>query len=144
MDHLAILNKKDKDWLQLILEGKKTIESRWYKNRRTPWNNIHQGDIVYLKKSGEPVTAKGIVDKVIQFEDLTEKMIKSIYDKYGEAIGRERQEFEKAVKDSKNKRYCILIFLKKVCKVSPFNINKKGFGMMSAWISVDDISKIRR
>jgi hypothetical protein len=27
--------------------------------------------------------------------------------------------------------------------VEPFNIDKSGFGMMSAWISLDDVNKIK-
>ena len=144
MDHLAILNKKDKDWLQLIIQGRKTIESRWYKSRRVPWDNIHQGDIVYFKDSGESVTAKATVDRVLQFEHLTDKVLKDIYNNYGEAIGIERHGFRKAIKDNRDKKYCILVFLKNVCSIAPFDIDKKGFGIMSAWISVEDISKIKR
>jgi hypothetical protein len=34
--------------------------------------------------------------------------------------------------------------LKKPQKIEPFEIDKSGFGTMSAWISVDDINKIRK
>lgn len=142
MDHLAILNKKQKDFLQLIIERKKTIESRWYKNKYAPWDNITENDTIYFKNSGEPVTAKATVNKVIQFENITEDIIKDIYKKYGKSIGVNGKHFHRASADKLKKRYCILIFLKNVIPIPPFNINKKGFGNMSAWITIDNIQKI--
>ncbi|MBI1972386.1 ASCH domain-containing protein, partial [Candidatus Woesearchaeota archaeon] len=44
MDHLAILKKK---WLEKILSGEKTIESRWYKQKITPYQKIAKGDTAY-------------------------------------------------------------------------------------------------
>ncbi|MBU2503845.1 MAG: hypothetical protein KJ879_02215, partial [Nanoarchaeota archaeon] len=41
------------------------------------------------------------------------------------------------------KNYCILVFFNKVEKVKPFNIDKTGFGTMSAWITVDNINKLK-
>jgi len=29
-------------------------------------------------------------------------------------------------------------------KIKPFNIDKTGFGAMSAWISVDDINQLKK
>jgi hypothetical protein len=42
----------------------------------------------------------------------------------------------------KDKKYCILIFLTSVKHIDPFKINKKGYGNMSAWISVKNIKEI--
>ena len=70
MEHVAIMRKS---WglTQKILSGKKKIESRWYKVKYAPWDRIKFGEIVYFKDSGEPVTIKTEVEKVIQFSDLT-------------------------------------------------------------------------
>ena len=57
MDHLAILAKK-RNLLPKIISGEKTIESRWYKFKKTPYNNISIGDTVYFKDSGEPANVK--------------------------------------------------------------------------------------
>ena len=136
MHHLAILSKKWK-LLDLILEGKKTIESRWYKFKRDPWDRIKKKDIIFFKNSGEPVTAKAEVSRVLQF-DLRNTSARTILDKYGKQI------CIKSSKGLENKNYCILIFLKNPQKITPFNINKKGFGLMAAWISVININKIRK
>jgi len=43
----------------------------------------------------------------------------------------------------KNKKYCILIYLKNPEKVEPFEINKAGFGAMSAWITIPSVDSIK-
>ena len=134
MHHLAILSKKP-NFLDLILKRKKTIESRWYQTKRTPYNNIKPGDTIFLKNSGEPVSAKASVSKVLQF-NLKQTKPKEIIKKYGKQIG---------IKYSKQleKNYCILIFIKNPHKIPKFNINKEGFGNMSAWITINNIKELR-
>lgn len=142
MEHLAIM-KKSWGLIPKILSGEKTIESRWYKNKYPPWNKIQEGELVYFKNSGEPVTLKAGIKKVIQISDLTPGKVQEILDKYAKADGimQEKNEFFKIFQ---NKNYCILIFLKNPQKIEPFEINKKGFGLMSAWISVDNINIIKK
>jgi len=134
-----------KSWglTQKILSGQKKIESRWYKVKYAPWNRIESGDIVYFKDSGEPVTIKAEVDKVIQFSDLTPEKVKEILYKYGQADGLGIDKISEFFEMFKNKKYCILIFLKNPQKIEPFEIDKSGFGAMSAWISVDDVNRIK-
>ena len=72
MEHVAIM-KKSWGLIGKIISGEKKIESRWYKSRRSPWGKIKQGDEVYFKDSGEPVSIKAKVAKVISFADLTPK-----------------------------------------------------------------------
>ncbi len=138
MEHIAILNKKLK-LLEKILSGKKIIESRWYKSKKTPYKNIQEGDIVYFKESGEPVSVKTFVKKVLFFDNLNEDKIKKILHVYGKGIGVDESDVQNVI----DKKYCTLIFLKDVKKINPFSINKKGYGLMSAWISVDNINKIK-
>lgn len=142
MDHLAIM-KKDWGFIQKILDGEKTIESRWYKTKRTPWGRIEKDDTVYFKNSGEPVTIKAIVSSVIEFEKLTLKKVKGILDKYWRELGISKEKLPDFYKRFKNKKYCILIFLKNPKKVTPFNINKKGFGAMTSWICIEDIKRLK-
>lgn len=138
MEHVAILSKSRKLLLKII-EGKKTIESRWYKFKKTPYNNINPDDIVYFKESGEPVTVKSKVEKVLFFEDLNSEKIKKVIEEYGGGICISIAYAEKL----KDKNFCALIFLKDVEKIKPFNINKKGYGVMAAWITLNSVNKIK-
>lgn len=133
MVHVAIM-KKSWGLVPKILSGEKTIESRWYKTKRAPWGKIFAGDTVYFKNSGEPVTV------VIEVEKVKEIFIDSGFRRNDIPAGLCAPEgFEKLVKD---KKFCILIYLKNPQKIKPFEINKKGFGAMSAWITTTDIKNI--
>ena len=143
MDHVAIL-KKSWDLSALILTGKKTIESRWYTTRRTPWNRINPGDTIYFKNTGEPVTLKAEVDKTLQSSDLTSKKVAELLKKYGKDIGLQKEQIPSFAAKNKHKKYCILIFLKNPQKIKPFDINKTGFGNMTAWLTLEHVDKIRR
>ena len=142
MDHVAIM-KKSWGLTQKILLGQKRIESRWYKSKHSPWGKIGKGDFVYFKDSGEPVSIKAEVEKVISFSDLTPEKVSQILDEYGNDDGIEKGKIKDFFELFKNKNYCLLIFLKNSEKVEPFEINKTGFGMMSAWLSVENIDRIK-
>lgn len=140
MDHVAIMRKS---WglTKKILSGEKKIESRWYLNKYKPWDSIKRGETVYFKDSGESVSIKAEVKKVIQFSGLTPLKVKDILKLYGKEDGIEN--IEEYYDRFKDKKYCLLVFLKEPKKIKPFQINKKGFGMMSAWLTIKSINKIK-
>lgn len=161
MDHVAIMCKS---WglLEKIITGEKTAESRWYKTPRPPWNKIKEGDTLWFKNTGEPVTVKARVTKVMQFDNLTPEKTREILEKYGEndlGVNHKYQipnnksqtstkllspKHQTEIDDYfKGKRYCVIAFFNQVEKVIPFNIDKTGFGAMSAWICVENIELIR-
>ncbi|MDD5569240.1 MAG: hypothetical protein PHG23_02395 [Candidatus Pacebacteria bacterium] len=142
MEHLAIM-KKSWGLTQKILAGRKKIESRWYKFKRKPWDAIKKGEVIYFKDSGEPVTMKARVSRVLQFSRLTPRKIKELLEEYGDDDGLEPKSIPKFTKLFGDKKYCLLIFLENPEKIKPFQIDKKGFGNMAAWISIDSINKIR-
>jgi ASC-1-like (ASCH) protein len=141
-DHVAIM-KKSWGLVPKIYSGKKKIESRWYKNKSAPWGKIKNGDVVYFKNSGEPVSVKTKVEKVISFSGLTPQKVRDILNKYGKEDGIEKDKIPDFFKLFKDKKYCLLIFLNNPKQIEPFEINKIGFGMMSAWLVVEKIDKIK-
>jgi len=143
MNHIAIM-KKSWGLTDKILSGEKKIESRWYETKRAPWGKIHAGETIYFKDSGEPISIKATISKVLQFEELTPERVRTLLGKYGRADGIEKSEENKFFRRFKNKKYCLLVFLKNPKKIKPFNIDKRGFGIMTAWISVPKIGKIRK
>ena len=136
--------KKSWGLTKKILTGQKRIESRWYSTRYPPFDRIKKGDVVYFKDSGEPVTIKAEVSGVIQFSGLTSQKVKAILEKYGTHDGIEKNELGKYYRMFRNKKHCILIFLEKPVSVKPFKVDKKGYGMMSSWISIENIDDIRK
>ena len=143
MHHLAVM-KKSWNFLEEIVSKEKTIESRWYKTKRNPWNKIYKKDSIYFKNSGECLTVKAEVESVLQFQDITPQQVKEILKKYGHNIGIKRNEIVKFTANLKDKKYCILIFLKNPTNIEPFEINKIGHGAMTAWICVENILELKK
>jgi len=143
MEHIAIM-KKSWGLTKKILLGEKKIESRWYMTKCAPWGKIKSGETIYFKDSGEPVTIKAEVEKVLQFPDLNEVKVREILEQYGGADGLGVKDIPKFLELFKHKKYCLLVFLKNPEKIQPFDIDKKGFGNMAAWITVEDIGKIKK
>ncbi len=140
MDHIAIMNKKVCS-IDDIVNGNKKIESRWYKNRIAPWNKINIGDRVFFKYSGENFTAKAKILKVLQFEKLDNEVFNKIIYMYTDSILLNNRKYDEYYK---SKNYCILVFLKDAQYIEkPFRISKKGFGISSAWLCVENINKIK-
>lgn len=81
--HLAILMPV---WIELILDGSKTIESRFTKIRCAPFRKVHAGDTVYMKESGGLVKGMFTVAKVETFENLTHAQIGDLFKEYREQI----------------------------------------------------------
>lgn len=143
MDHVAIM-KKSWNLTSKILSGEKTIETRWYKNRSKPWNSVNPGEKIYFKDSGEPVSVKATVSKVEQYEDLNNAKIAELLKKYGERDLGTTAISEEILEYVNGKSYAIIIHLKNPEEIESFEIDKKGFGSMSAWICVDDINLIKK
>jgi hypothetical protein len=74
---------------------------------------------------------------------LISQKVSEILDEYGKDDGIEKDKIKKFFELFKNKKYCLLIFLRNPKKIEPFEIDKTGFGMMSAWLSVENIDRIK-
>jgi len=141
MDHVAIMSVKI-PFLERILIGEKTIESRWYSQKRAPWNRVAAGDWLYFKDVAKSVTLKAQVAKVRQYEFSEPQQVVDLVEKSSLALGLRSQEIDGFIERVKLKRYAIFIDLQLVTAIAPFYINKRGFGSMSAWITVPDIKQI--
>lgn len=81
--HLAIFIPP---FLELILEGKKTVEGRFSKVRCAPFGAVEEGDTVLMKKSGGLVIGSFVVAKVESFENLTQEKLKELETRYSESL----------------------------------------------------------
>jgi predicted transcriptional regulator len=135
--------KKEWNLTQKIIEGIKTVESRWYKFRIAPWNKIHLGDTIYFKDTGSCVSVKASVTKVEQHEIVDNIQAVELMSKNALAdLG--TTDLSNSIRDYiKDKKYAIFIHINNVEKITPFDIDKTGFGMQCAWLSVSNISAIK-
>jgi len=143
MHHVAIM-RPELGLLEKVLSGQKTIESRWLQQRRAPWRCVATNDVVYFKNSGEPVSVKATVQKVAYYDQLSPSKVKAILEQHGTALGLTNHDIASFYSQHARKKYGVLIWLSHVRPVnSPFFVNKKGFGAMSAWLTVQDIAALK-
>lgn len=133
MEHLAILKK---GLLAKILSGEKTIESRWYKTKKPPFNTLKQGDTIYFKESGSKVSARARVREIETYDNLSPNDVQFILSRYSAQLGVNVWKYD-LIRD---KTLCMLIFLQNPEKISPFPI-RRCYG--TAWISVDSIASLK-
>ncbi|MBE6124062.1 MAG: hypothetical protein E7184_00770 [Erysipelotrichaceae bacterium] len=115
----------------MVLNGTKTIESRWSMNKIVPFEKIKNDEIIYLKETGKDVSTIAKVDRV-EFYCLTESKVKELVDVYGEKIGIDDK--EAFYQKNKNKKYGTLIWLKDVKNIESFKV-KKSYG--SGWLIIE-------
>ena len=83
MKHLAIFKGEGGN---LILTGKKTIESRFSRRKDPPFGQISTGDLVYIKQSGKDIIGQFRVKKVIFYDGLTPDDVSEIEERFGKKI----------------------------------------------------------
>lgn len=123
--HLGIFSEP---YLTYMLDGKKTIESRFSKNRIVPYNKITKDDIVIIKKSSGDVLGYFTIKEVLFF-DLNDTSINEIKEKYYKQLCVD----ETFWTTKKNSNYATLIIIDNIVELKPFHINKKG---MQTWIKL--------
>ncbi len=113
--HLAIFIEP---YLKFILEGKKTVESRFSKHKVAPYQKIRSGDIILLKRSGGPILGICQVVKV-WFIRLNPRKLTEIKQNFTDSL---------CIKDSsfwKNKKEATYATLMKI--IHPVNIEPVKF-----------------
>jgi len=122
--HLVILKKP---YLDDILQGKKSIESRFTRTKRYFLGRVRPGDRLFLKLSSGPVCALATVGEVKSFENLTPAKICQIERSYNCYIGGNSGYWQSKM----NCRFGLLVWLKGAKRIEPRWINKKDW---RAWV----------
>lgn len=131
--HLAILVQP---FLDLILKGEKTIETRFTKVKCPPFQKVKEGDIILLKKSGGLVVGEITAGKVEYFSDLSPEKMEELKKYSSEICADYDPYFWEKRKDS---RYISFIHIARVKKYEtpyPFPKNDRR-----AWLILDTVEK---
>lgn len=110
--HLAILVDR---FLQAMLEGHKTIESRFSVVRCPPYGRVREGDVLLLKKSGGAVMGICQVGKTWSYA-LDRDSRRSIREKHSRAMCAQDDAFWKAREKA---NYATLMQVKNVRRITP-------------------------
>lgn len=115
--HLVILKKS---YLDAILAGRKTVESRFYQTNQKWLSQINPGDKLFLKVTSGPVLATATVAKVKTYDNLNTAQIEQIKAKHNKQIlGDELYWRQKS-----NSSFGLLCRLKDVSPINPRFIRK--------------------
>ena len=126
--HLAIFKQP---FLNAMLDGKKTIESRFMVNRSIPYKKIHSGDKVIIKESCGLVIGEFKVKKV---EDIELNSLEKV--EYCKSFSNEIcSDLDKNFwKNRENKRYATLIWIDSLTKYNePRECTEKPNRSMAGW-----------
>jgi len=131
--HLAIFTPP---FIDLILEGKKTIESRFSKVRCAPFGVVKEGDIVIMKQSGGLVIGEFTVARVVTFNNLDKGLLEKIAKEYGKELCADADEnFWERRKDS---RYATFLYVSNLIRYEkPFPFPKKD---RRGWVIIENFT----
>ncbi len=122
--HLVILKKP---FLDLILTGRKTIESRLYRTKHKWLAQVSAGDKLFLKASSGPVMATATVAAVKHFDNLTARRVAELKQQYNHHIAGDEQYWQ----DKMNSHFGVLLWLKDAQQIPPMMITKADW---RAWV----------
>ena len=128
--HVAIFSPP---FLDLILEGRKTIEGRFSRVRCAPFNSIYEGDTVLMKESGGPIRGSFLVARVETFDNLNSEKLMDLEIIYGARLCAEvdPQYWQKR----SDTRYATLLHVSKIRRFDqPFSFPKKD---RRGWVILD-------
>ena len=69
-----------------LLSGEKTIESRFTRTRRPPFDSVSVGDVIHFKVSGGDVIGTSRVRRLVRYADLTPTRLRSLERRYGRRL----------------------------------------------------------
>ena len=117
--HLAVLQQP---YLGLIVDGTKTIESRFNTKRAAPFERVAAGDLVLLKQPGRPITSyffAAAVHSII----LSEQPIEEVRRLYAAGICAEDE--ENFWREKASSAFCTLVEVGERGSVPDFGVSKK-------------------
>ena len=116
--HLAVFVEP---FLTFVLDGRKTVESRFSIHRTAPFGSVCSGDIVLVKRSGGPIVAVAEVSQVWYYE-LDSKAWEFIRSRFAKQLCIDDPEFW----ESKSSAYfATLMQLGRVEKIGPIPCSKR-------------------
>jgi len=116
--HLAVFVEP---YLSFVLDGRKTVESRFSSVRCPPYKCVAPGDVILLKQSSGPVVGicRATSASYYQLDKATLRELKS---RFSKMICPENEKFWQ---DRSSASFATLITIANVCQLGPFSIAKR-------------------
>jgi ASC-1-like (ASCH) protein len=124
--HLAVFQEP---YLSFVLNGQKTVESRFSRIECAPYRQVHSGDIILVKQSGGPVRAITQAAKIAYF-DFQNDSIERVKTLYGAGICGDDEFWE----SQRSALFATIIELCYTITIKPFDIPKRD---RRGWVPLD-------
>ena len=128
--HVAVMRQP---FLDSVLEGHKTIESRMTMKRSAPFHHIEAGDVLLLKEASGPIRGAAVVDSVMCAGPLTRCELSKLLVQY---------EKELCLTDSwialkSEAKFLTLIWMRETTRLDATSLEKRD---PRAWVTVRSTS----
>lgn len=121
-------------FLAAILDGRKTVESRFGVHRCPPFDRVRAGDVILLKRSGGPVVGIAFAGEARYYE-LDADKLEDIRERFAARIYAEDDEFWEARAE---KRFATLIDIDEVATIDTLEIDKRD---RRGWVTYSTASE---
>lgn len=135
-NHLAVYNRKIHavDYVQMILDGEKTVDIKLANRQVAPYRKISPGDFMYIKESSGPVVGRVTIPHVKYYElksgssDLLDILLE-----IQERVGlRDKEHAYRMFENNSYRKYATVFELTNPIELSnPVRIEKAN---MSTWV----------
>jgi hypothetical protein len=115
--HLGIFNEP---YLNSLLNGAKTVESRFSSVRCAPFSCVKAGDIVLVKRCSGPIVALFLAGEVWSYR-LSSQVWRTIKERFGEAIAPAGPDFWR---ENESATYATLIAVEQLHQIEPIAWDK--------------------
>jgi ASC-1-like (ASCH) protein len=125
--HVAVLKA---EYIEAILDGRKTVESRLSRTRREPLHAVRVGDEVYFKQSSGGYRAAAKVRRVEFHEDLSPRDVRDLRKRLNAEVLASATYW----RDKREAKYATLLWLSDVRKIDVGPEIDRLYGR--AWVRV--------
>lgn len=127
--HLAVFAEP---YLTFVLEGRKTVESRFSSVRCAPYERVEQGDVILLKQVSGPVVGVCRVTSATSYE-LDKARLLDLKNRFSKMICPANEDFWH---DRARASFATLITIADVWQLGPFSVAKRdrrGWVTLPKW-----------
>jgi hypothetical protein len=120
-------------YLDRIIGGSKTVESRWAMDTRPPYNRVKKNDLLLLKESGKAIKGIAVIDEVWYYKlNHSERLWNEIKERFESRLGVDK--FFLGEMQYSNKEYVTFLALSHVARLGRYiPFTHKG---QSGWVTI--------
>lgn len=140
MDHIVYVDRQAKELMKL-LAGDQTMIVRGASGRKLPCSHIQANDrLFFVQDNGAGmVTARCVVNDVLNSDDLTQAQSTALLAANQSKLKLKPQQ----INHWSGKRFFVLIELKEIRLIEPFEIDQITYSNMDEWIPVGEIERAK-